>query len=235
MDFTDVINDLIKMEGLRLNSIRPGAEIVIENVDVEQNKITIRNKSGRIQNRYFAEMQRIWDALLSNPMIRVEDILNGSGSSRNQPETIFANLPYVEWLKVDNKKHITYVGKATHSYGTLRQMDFTDANSLCDKLVRRELPNDPMILVVSEDVALTAKKIRDILGVAPIAIREGFYEFSVNAARIVLTRSEDIKLPCGTYCEVRHTVVGKWNCTVNLAGKSYGVCRMEEFNAIVPL
>ena len=85
MDFTDVINDLIKMEGLRLNSIRPGAEIFIEKVDVEQKKISIRNKSGKIQNRYFAEMQRIWEALLSNPMIRVEDILNGSGSSRNQP------------------------------------------------------------------------------------------------------------------------------------------------------
>lgn len=235
MDFTDVINDLIKMEGLRLNSIRPGAEIFIEKVDVEQKKISIRNKSGKIQNRYFAEMQRIWEALLSNPMIRVEDILNGSGSSRNQPETIFANLPYIEWLRVDNKKHITYVGKATHSYGTLRQMDFTDANSLCDKLVEREFPNAPVTLVVTEDIALTAKKIENMFGVAPIAISEGFYEFVLKSTRVVLTRSEDINLPCGTYCEVQDTFRGKWSCAVSLAGKNYGVCRLEEFNTLIPL
>ena len=85
MEFSDVVNDLVKMEGLCLKSIRPGADIVIEKVDPEQNKITIRNSSGKVHNRYFVELQRIWNALLSTPMIRVEDILNGSGSSRNQP------------------------------------------------------------------------------------------------------------------------------------------------------
>ena len=73
--------------------------VILCNRDIEYNasrptnKITIRNSSGKVHNRYFVELQRIRNALLSTPMIRVEDILNGSGSSRNQPETIFANLP----------------------------------------------------------------------------------------------------------------------------------------------
>ena len=235
MDFTDVINDLIKMEGLRLNSIRPGAEIVIEKVDVEQSKITIRNSTGKIQNRYFAEMQRIWDALLSNPMVRVEDVLNGSGSSRNQPETIFANLPYIEWLKVNNKKHIAYVGKATHSYGTLRQMDSTDANSLCDKLVQTGLSDTSIVLVVAEDVAVTARRIADAFGVAPVAISEGFYEFDLNCSKIILARTETVGLRSGTYYEIKKILRHRHDCIVNVAGKRYCFCKLEELNAIVPL
>ena len=36
MDFSDIINDLVKLEGIRLNSIRPGAEITIQHVDIAQ-------------------------------------------------------------------------------------------------------------------------------------------------------------------------------------------------------
>jgi len=62
--------------------------------------------------------------------VHVDEVLHGSGTSRNQPETILANLPYVEWLKLDNKKHIAFVGKNTHLYGTLKQMDSIPASNL---------------------------------------------------------------------------------------------------------
>ena len=51
MNFTDIIKDLVKMEGLCLQSIRPGAEIVIEKVDINQKKITIRNSAGKVQKQ----------------------------------------------------------------------------------------------------------------------------------------------------------------------------------------
>lgn len=235
MDFTDVINDLIKMEGLRLNSIRPGAEIVIEKVDVEQKKITIRNSSGKIQNRYFAEMQRIWDALLSNPMIRVEDILNGSGSSRNQPETIFANLPYVEWLKVNNKKHIAYVGKVTHSYGTLCQMNSAAASTLLDEAVEGSASNVPITLVAAKDIAVTSKRIKDVLGAQPIAISEGLYEFDLVSTKIILAQAERIGLPSGTYCEVKSALCRECNRMITIAGRRWAVGEIEELNVIVPI
>lgn len=234
MDFTDVINDLIKMEGLRLNSIRPGAEIVIEKVDVEQKRLTIRNASGKTQNRYFAELERIWEALLANPAIRVEDVLNGSGSSRNQPETIFANLPYIEWLKVDNKKHIAYVEKITHSYGTLRKMDAAAANNLVDKFAKNEVLDVPVVIVAADDIAVTAKKITDSFGVAPAAISEGFYEFKLKTTRIILACAETIGIPKGSYSEVKAFPRCKPMSTIRVAEKYWAVYRLGELGIIVP-
>lgn len=230
MDFTDVVNDLIKMEGLRLNSIRPGAEIVIEKVDIEQSKITIRNSSGKIQNRYFAEMQRIWDALLANPMIRVEDILNGSGSSRNQPETIFANLPYIEWLKVNNKKHIAYVSKATHSYGTLRQMDSIDVDRITAQ--HSEDASGTFLLIVTDDIANTAAHISSCLGISAKAIAEGVYEFMTESKRLVLTSSQHVGLKCGIYYDLPIVSHYPHEQIITLFGKNWKVCAVGSLNII---
>jgi hypothetical protein len=64
MDFSDIINDLVKLEGMRLNSIRPGAEITIKEVDLDQKKVIVESSSGKLQSRPFSEFQRIWEALL---------------------------------------------------------------------------------------------------------------------------------------------------------------------------
>ena len=40
---------------------------------------------------------------------------------------ILANLPYIEWLKLNNKKHIAFVGKNTHPFETLKQMSPLDS------------------------------------------------------------------------------------------------------------
>lgn len=235
MDFTDVINDLIKMEGLRLNSIRPGAEIVLEKVDVEQKRLTIRNASGKTQNRYFAELERIWEALLANPAIRVEDVLNGSGSSRNQPETIFANLPYIEWLKIDNKKHIAYVGHTTHSYGTLLQMNSVAADKIGNDKPTMQAQNLPTTLVVTDDLAKASKTLVSLLGTTPTAISEGVYEFKSVSHCILLTGSAKIGIPTGTYSEIKTSVLCEYDCIIEIAGKRWRVCKTNELKLIVPM
>ena len=48
MDFSDVINDLKKLEGMRLNSIRPGAEIVLDSVDITQKKIIVKTDNSTV-------------------------------------------------------------------------------------------------------------------------------------------------------------------------------------------
>ena len=53
MDFSDILNDLKKLEGICLNSIRPGAEITITDVDFEQKKVMVRSSSGKIQSKSF--------------------------------------------------------------------------------------------------------------------------------------------------------------------------------------
>ena len=114
MNFTDVERDVHKLIGLELNSISRSAAITIENIDDEQERLIIRPKNGNSRSRPMDELKRIWDAMQKEPAVHVDKVLNGSGTSRNQPETILANLPYIEWLRIDNKKHIAYVGESTH-------------------------------------------------------------------------------------------------------------------------
>ena len=79
MDFNELLNDIAKLEGLNLQSIRPGANITIEKVDLKQGKIIVINSSGKVFSRSIIEFQRIWEELLSEPAVRVEEVLRGSG------------------------------------------------------------------------------------------------------------------------------------------------------------
>jgi len=56
-------------------------------------------------------------------VIHVDALLRGSGSSRNQPETILASMPDVEYLMKDKKKHVVWVGENTHKLGTLKEQE----------------------------------------------------------------------------------------------------------------
>ncbi|MFZ5768779.1 MAG: hypothetical protein ACOY3F_08830 [Bacillota bacterium] len=129
MNFGQVIADMKKLRGVRLGSIRPGAEITILEVDEAEGRVVVETKSGEKRSRSLQEIRRVWSELCTKPAVHVDAALKGSGSSRNQPETILANLPYVEWFRYNNKKHITLVGRATHPLGTLKEMDPVDRSS----------------------------------------------------------------------------------------------------------
>ena len=121
--FDDVIRDINEsLLGKELQSISGRATpFKIVEVNVEKRNLYI-NMSGKQKSRPFDELERIWQEMRSKPAVHVESFLGGSGSSRNQPETILANLPYVEWLPIEGKKHIAYVDEDTHEPGTIRQM-----------------------------------------------------------------------------------------------------------------
>ena len=233
MDFSNILNDLKKLEGMHLNSIRPGAEITIAEVDYEQRKVLVKSSNGKIQSRSFSEFQRIWEALLSSPAIRVEEVLNGSGSSRNQPETIFANLPYIQWLKLDNKKHIAYVGKSTHAFGTLQQMDSIHVAELvqADKICSET--GLTLVVVSTNNIAQTGKMIETFAGRTISVTREGHYVYNYNGWMIVMADSEKHDIPCGTYVEISHI---PFECSKNkfaINGECWDIIRAHHLNAVV--
>lgn len=232
MDFSDIINDLVKLEGIRLNSIRPGAEITIKEVDIDQKKVIVESSSGKLQSRPFSEFQRIWEALLASPAIRVEEVLNGSGSSRNQPETIFANLPYIQWLRIDNKKHIAYVKNATHPYGTIQQMDSMCVAQLSFKEAPTNTSKQEAILVVTNNIASTSKSITSVVGKNAIAESEGLYVYRLNSKVVVLADTIKIQLPCGTYAEISDISSTTSLCTRNFLGSTWRVLATDDFKAI---
>lgn len=98
MTFDEVINDIGKMVGLELESIKPGANIKLNGIDRTAKRIELITSAGKIKTRPFSELEKIWNKLCSSPAAHVDSVLGGSGSSRNQPETVMANLPYIEWF-----------------------------------------------------------------------------------------------------------------------------------------
>jgi hypothetical protein len=222
MDFSDIINDLVKLEGIRLNSIRPGAEITIKEVDLDQKKVIVESSSGKLQSRPFSEFQRIWEALLASPAIRVEEVLNGSGSSRNQPETIFANLPYIQWLKIDNKKHISFVNSSTHPYGTIQQMDAIQAANLLEQNASNSSRN-PLVLIVTDNISGSDKFISALSGITATADLDGCYLYKTAHNTIVLGRSDRMGIPCGTYAEVKHIPAFHAHAVVRFLSRKWAV------------
>lgn len=122
-DFDELLADLENLKGKELHSISGQATpFFIEEINEESGRI-ILSVQGKRRSRPLQELLSIWNEMLKRPAVHVESFLSGSGSSRNQPETILANLPYVEWLNIDGKKNIAIVDVDTHEYGSIQKMD----------------------------------------------------------------------------------------------------------------
>lgn len=121
MDWNQVRSFLKQMEGRLLRSISGRSDIRVAEVDDEY--IKLKTRAGEIKSRPLVELRRVADRLTLNMPVHVDSVLGGSGSSRNQPETLLANLPDVEWLKLDERKHLVWLGRQTHQLGTLKEAD----------------------------------------------------------------------------------------------------------------
>ena len=196
--FEDVIEDVRKLEGLELKSINPGSNIVILEVDLFRKSVVIKTSKGQTKTRPFSEIQRIWNEMLSAPAVHVDSILRGSGSSRNQPETILANLPYVEYLKINGKKHIAYVERDTHPYGILREMDGEEADAV---RARMDGCDDSAIqsIVVSEDAKSVIESLQSACPGTTSALEYGVYVFRTMTAEHLVIASGVVNLEEGTY------------------------------------
>ena len=176
MNFTDVERDVHKLIGLELNSISRSAAITIENIDDEQERLIIRPKNSNSRSRPMDELKRIWDAMQKEPAVHVDKVLNGSGTSRNQPETILANLPYIEWLRIDNKKHIAYVGERTHPFGTLQEMDPVKAVEIAAKLKASARMANFSSVIVSKDINASISSVQKICSGKLSTVDKGIYQ-----------------------------------------------------------
>ncbi|MGN1415140.1 MAG: McrB family protein [Anaerovoracaceae bacterium] len=147
--FQEMLVDLEELRGMPLSSISGQATpFQIEEIDRENDRILL-NVNGTSKSRPLEELRKIWEVMCSMPAAHVDSVLGGSGSSRSQPETILANLPYVEWLTVVGKKNIAYVGEDTHEKGTLRKMD-DDKAAEYQALMSLPHPRNPLLPPLDE-------------------------------------------------------------------------------------
>ena len=200
MKFEDVIEDIKKLVGKTLNSIKPGANVQVVRVSTEENQIELVNSKGKRRTRPVTELRLIWDQLCLHPVVHVETVLSGSGSSRNQPETIFANLPYIEVVHIDGKKHIALVGKPTHSIGTLREMDAIFAHKVrtAAQETRQALP---AAIIITEDTRPISSILEGFSGLRPTSLIPGIYCHKIQDKEILVVGMSSVSkpLPVGVY------------------------------------
>lgn len=206
MNFTDVMKDIHKLVGLELNSIRPGAKITITDVDEERGSLMLKTSSGQNRSRPIDELQKIWNEMMVKPAVHVEGVLHGSGTSRNQPETILANLPYIEWLKVDNKKHIAYVGKNTHAFGTLRKMDAILAIETVSKIQDSMGHTKFSTAIVTKDINQNIQNMQAVCQGTITTIECGIYQLQTQKDRILFLSADAWGLEEGTYCVIESQI-----------------------------
>ena len=199
MTFNDVIKDITKLIGLNLESVKPGSGIRILSIDEEQGNLQLRTAAGRVRSRPLLELKRIWDELQKSPAVHVDKVLNGSGTSRNQPETILANLPYIEWAKIHNKKHLIFVKESTHPYGTLRQMDRADAAKLSAMMDNYQGVEEVKVVVVTDDIKSSIEYFQGVCGGGVTAKEQGVYLLQSNTDLIAFTTPAHSGLSIGAY------------------------------------
>jgi hypothetical protein len=143
--FQDVLEDIQeKLIGKTLHGISGvSSSFVVTEVD-NQNEYVVLDVQGKRKTWSFERMNRVWKELYYRPAANVEVVFGGSGSSRNQVETIYANLGYVEWLYVKGKKCVAYVGEDCHPYGELKHMD-KEKETHYGELMKASNPRNPLL------------------------------------------------------------------------------------------
>jgi len=233
MKFDEVIADIKKLVGRQINSIRPGSDITLTKVDINNGMLELIDSSNNRRSRPLAEIRKIWEQLCVNSAVHVDSALGGSGSSRNQPETIMANLPYVEWLIVNGKKHISFVGKQTHPLGVLRRMDPLAAqgigtNTLSAKLV---MPNS---IIVVDNVRSMSACLEAFSGLPPAGVSPGVYSFLFNEMSIWIATLTALgnQLECGVYLMLPSKSVSSGSKEILIEGVRFSIVKRDGVNML---
>jgi hypothetical protein len=123
MNWEKTLERLKKLERKKLKSISGKADINLGTVSEDSVTILGRDKSGKKkESRRSIEKLREYAAKMDlDTPVHADVAVVGGGSSRSYPETILANMPDVEWTRINKRKHIVWVGKDTHPLGTLRE------------------------------------------------------------------------------------------------------------------
>ncbi|PKN79207.1 MAG: hypothetical protein CVU48_05960 [Candidatus Cloacimonetes bacterium HGW-Cloacimonetes-1] len=192
MKFVDILKDIESMAGLDIQSITPGSSISIVSIDYDNKRIILTSSSGKFRSRPFSELEKLWVALSNSQAIHVDSVLLGSGSSRNQPETILANLPYIEWFKYKGKKHLSLVLGNPHRIGTLKKMDILDAERLkteLDSIDNQEQArsiNNTTAIVVCSNIKHLSRYFEALSGRCCIALGEGLYQIANDNTNMLI-------------------------------------------------
>ncbi len=138
MHFRDVLADIEKLIGKELHSINlKTPSIFVTALNRGLGKYFVSNSpKSKGSARSFRELEDIWNELTVKGFSNVDQALYGGGSSRNQPETVFAHLPYIQHFKYKNRKHLLLRNEPIHELGQLSELQASDL-----RIIRKKIDN----------------------------------------------------------------------------------------------
>ena len=233
MKFEAVVGDIKKLVGIKLRSIRPGADITLTEVNISEGRIELLDAAKNRRSRSLSELRRVWNELSQHKAVHVDSVLAGSGSSRNQPETILASLSYVEWLLIDGRKHISFIGTPTHAPGTLKQMDNLAAQALRDA-IRAAAAVMPAAIIVVENTRSISSCLESVSGLPPTAVASGIYRHTHTDREIWVVNSSTLAqpLPLGVYVVVPAKAHLPGSASVRIAHVEFSLVVRDRVNLL---
>ncbi|MDO6634853.1 DUF262 domain-containing protein [Pseudoalteromonas carrageenovora] len=138
MFFKDILSDMEKLIDKELCSINPKTpSIYLTSIDKNLGKYFVSNSpNSKGTARSFRELEDIWSELTIKGFSNVDQALYGGGSSRNQPETIFAHLPYIQHFKYKNRKHLLLRNEPVSEIGNLSELPTSEL-----RIIRKKIDN----------------------------------------------------------------------------------------------
>lgn len=222
MKFEAVVGDIKKLVGIKLRSIRPGADTTLTEVNISEGRIELLDAAKNRRSRSISELRRVWNELSQHRAVHVDSVLAGSGSSRNQPETILASLPYVEWLLIDGRKHISFIGTPTHALGTLKQMDNLAAQALRDAIHAAQAVM-PAAIIVAENTRSISSCLESVSGLPPTAVASGIYRHTHIDREIWVVNGLNLSptQPNGVYVVLRSNNIPPGSSPIHICGTTF--------------
>ncbi|WP_435165139.1 hypothetical protein [Paenibacillus glycanilyticus] len=234
MMFEDVISDIEKMIGIGLKSIKKASSLTIIEVDRENKRIELISGDGELSTRPFSELEKVWEGLCSYPAVHVDSALRGSGSRRNQPETIMANLPYIEWLMYEKRKHLAFVGKPSHKYGTILEMGEDGANKVRKELIRLAKVTTE-IVIIANDMLSVVNTLENLTGNRSKSFSSGSNEIYKDNVRYIITSRELVpkEIAPGTYIVMEGNTHTNLERLISIGEESYEVLNQFGLNIML--
>lgn len=205
LNFEQVLNDIENLLfGKQLQPINPATPpLCILSIDRENGKYNVSSNS-ETKTRSLSELEAIFANLNIRGFCNVEQVLYGSSSSRNQPETIFANLPYIQHFKYEKKKHLLLRSHNVHDAATLSEVQGSEFRVLRKKIDNflnlnlGKIYEQQVELVKSLDDAyqIVLKKFPSEIASKKVEVTlNSFKELSADMANSVVTLDYNIEVP----------------------------------------
>lgn len=224
MTLESLLKQIEMLRDIWLTPLGSARRVMVKSVDHDSRRVVISVEGvSALKSRSFAEFQRLVDALKDRPAVHVDSELAGSGSSRNQPETILANLPGIEYLRIGGKKHLAVVSDSTRPYGTVREMDSVSAIEVAQALQDSEAAPFVSTLIVDEAFVTFGRALAEQLGLSARSIAVDLIQVGKRSDGL-LVAGPSVGLAAGIYPVIKAPApAGKPGTVIRLAEREASV------------